>query len=130
MSNRAKIGVKDIRELRQKLLAERAQIEKELKELEEDLHHHTQSEISGEDIYEDEYAESGTATFEREKDLSIELSLKDTIQQIDRSLERIKNNTYGLCQRCHKPIEIERLKAIPYAELCIQCKKKEEKSNL
>ncbi len=130
MESKANLGKKDLKELEKKLLEERAQIERELKELEEDLHHHTQSEISGEDIYEDEYAESGSATFEREKDLSIELSLKDTMAQINRALERIKNDTYGICQRCQKPIEIERLRAIPYAELCIQCKKKEEKSSL
>jgi RNA polymerase-binding transcription factor DksA len=130
MESKANLGKKDLKELEKKLLEERAQIERELKELEEDLHHHTQSEISGEDIYEDEYAESGSATFEREKDLSIELSLKDTMEQINRALERIKNDTYGICQRCQKPIEIERLRAIPYAELCIQCKKKEEKSSL
>lgn len=127
MKNEAGIKKRDLRELEKKLLEEKALIEKELKELEEDLRHHTQSEISGDDNYEDEYAESGTATFEREKDLSIELSLRDTMGQINQALERIKNDTYGLCQRCQKPIEIERLKAIPYAELCIQCKKKEEK---
>lgn len=129
MEGEVKLSKKILKELEKKLLEEKVTVEKELMELREDLHHHTQSEISGEDIYEDEYAESGTATFEREKDLSIELSLKETMEQIERALERIKNETYGICQRCHKPIETERLKAIPYAELCIQCKTKEEKSN-
>ncbi len=128
MDERAKLTKKVLRELKKKLLEEKGQVEKELMELREDFRHHTQSEISGEDIYEDEYAESGTATFEREKDLSIEIGLKETMEQIERALERMKNDTYGICQRCRRTIEVDRLRAIPYAELCIQCKTKEEKS--
>lgn len=129
MEEKTKFSKEILEELKAKLLEEKSNVEKELMELKEDLHHHTQSEISGEDIYEDDYAESGTATFEREKDLSIELSLKETMGQIEKALERIENDTYGICQRCRKPIETDRLRAIPYVELCIQCKTKEEKSS-
>lgn len=37
------------------------------------------------------------------------------------ALERMKNNTYGICSRCHKPIGFERLTLRPEAILCLHC---------
>jgi len=48
---------------------------------------------------------------------------------IDSALSRIKNGRYGLCMRCGKKIKIERLEAIPYALMCIDCKNNEERRN-
>ena len=62
----------------------------------------------------------GTATFEREKDLSIEQNVRDLLQKIDRALKRIDEGTYGVCDRCGKPIEKARIKALPYVDLCIK----------
>ncbi|MSR87305.1 hypothetical protein EXS70_04010 [Candidatus Peribacteria bacterium] len=36
------------------------------------------------------------------------------------ALARIRDGTFGLCQQCFKPIQLERLSALPYATLCIQ----------
>ena len=65
----------------------------------------------------DEAADAGTATFEREKDLSIEQNVRDLLQKIDRALSRIDAGTYGICERCGKPIEKARVKALPYVSL-------------
>ena len=40
--------------------------------------------------------------------------------KIDRALARMEAGTYGICSRCGKPIEKARLKALPYADLCIK----------
>ncbi|MDZ7792781.1 MAG: TraR/DksA family transcriptional regulator [Spirochaetia bacterium] len=48
---------------------------------------------------------------------------------IDSALSRIKNGRYGLCMRCGKKIKIERLEAIPYALMCIDCKNNDERRN-
>ena len=45
---------------------------------------------------------------------------------IDRALARIEDGTYGTCQR-GKQIAAERLEALPYAELCIDCKREVER---
>ena len=45
---------------------------------------------------------------------------RDLIQKIDRALKRIDAGTYGICERCGKPIEKARLKALPYVDLCIK----------
>ena len=49
------------------------------------------------------------------------------LAEIDRALERIEDGTYGTCTRCGKPIEPDRLEVIPYATLCIEDKRRDER---
>jgi len=51
------------------------------------------------------------------------------LRAIDAALSRINQGRYGLCMKCNKKIPAERLKAIPYAVLCIDCQKGEERRN-
>ncbi len=51
------------------------------------------------------------------------------LKAIDAALSRINMNRYGLCMKCNKKIPSERLTAIPYAVLCIECQKGEERRN-
>ncbi len=51
------------------------------------------------------------------------------LQLIESALSRIENKKYGVCMRCSKKIPRERLEAIPYAVLCIDCKSSEERRN-
>jgi len=60
-----------------------------------------------------------SVTFERELDDGLEEGVKQTIGQIDAALKRIEDGTYGMCAKCDKPIGIERLRALPWATLCI-----------
>lgn len=43
------------------------------------------------------------------------------IRQIDYALERVAGGTYGECQACGEQISVNRLKAIPWAEYCLNC---------
>ncbi|WP_431277737.1 TraR/DksA family transcriptional regulator [Leifsonia poae] len=45
----------------------------------------------------------------------------DDIKAVDAALERVANDTYGVCVRCGRPIGVDRLRARPTAELCIAC---------
>jgi len=45
-----------------------------------------------------------------------------TLNQINRSLNKIELGTYGVCNLCEETIDIERLKVAPFAEQCISCK--------
>lgn len=51
------------------------------------------------------------------------------LKAIDAALTRISQGRYGLCMACGKKIPQERLGAIPYAVLCIECQKSEERRN-
>ncbi len=48
------------------------------------------------------------------------------IEQIDNALKRLKSGKYGICERCGKKINKQRLRAIPFVDLCIKCKEAEE----
>lgn len=60
-----------------------------------------------------------TVTFDRELDEGLEEGAQQTLAQIDRALARLDEGTYGMCERCGKPIREERLRARPWATLCI-----------
>ena len=109
------------------LLEQKAVLEKQFKELEEGNFHSSQSEFTGELPFDEDYAASGTHTFERERDLSLSENIRDLLEQVNHALERIEEGTYGICEMCGQPIPEERLEALPYANRCIACKQKEER---
>lgn len=45
----------------------------------------------------------------------------ETSALVTEALERIENNTYGICQECEEPISPKRLAALPWAKYCITC---------
>jgi RNA polymerase-binding protein DksA len=51
------------------------------------------------------------------------------LRLIDSALTRIQQGKYGLCIKCGKHIPQDRLEAIPYALMCIECKTEEERRN-
>lgn len=46
--------------------------------------------------------------------------------EIDTALKRIEEGQYGVCGQCGRPIPLARLKAVPYASLCIDCQRRTE----
>jgi DnaK suppressor protein len=71
-------------------------------------------------------ADQGTDNFEQDITLGLMESEGEELQQIQDALDRITDNSFGVCENCKKPIPKPRLKAIPYTRLCLECKKKEE----
>jgi RNA polymerase-binding transcription factor len=126
-TTRSPLTAKEISELRERLVEERKDLQAQYDELEESSFSANQSDLSGEMGFDEEYADAGTATFERERDLSLVNNLRDLIERIDKALVKIDEGTYGLCDRCGKPIEKARLKALPYANLCLKDKQAEER---
>jgi RNA polymerase-binding protein DksA len=51
------------------------------------------------------------------------------LKLIDSALTRIKQGKYGHCIKCDKQIPPDRLEALPYALMCVQCKSEEERRN-
>jgi DnaK suppressor protein len=116
---RGSLTAAELKELREALEKEQAELQSQLTEIETSTFSQAQSDLSGEMAFDDEYADAGTATFERERDLSLENNVRDLLQKIEKALTRMDEGTYGTCERCGKPIEKARLKALPYANLCI-----------
>jgi DnaK suppressor protein len=65
-----------------------------------------------------------------EADRNFMLRIRDResklIKKIKKTLERIENGTFGICETCGEDISIKRLKARPVTSQCIDCKSKEE----
>ena len=49
------------------------------------------------------------------------------LNQIERSLLRLKQGTYGLCEACSTKIPVTRLNVLPYSTLCIACQREAER---
>lgn len=65
-------------------------------------------------------ADVGTETFERGRDLAMNETLNDELDQISAALERMEKGTYGTCVECGSEIPYERLKALPYTAFCVE----------
>ncbi|MBD3258526.1 TraR/DksA family transcriptional regulator [candidate division GN15 bacterium] len=72
-------------------------------------------------------ADQGTDNMEREMAFAFASKAGRLVYHIDAALERIKDGSYGKCFTCGKQIQRARLKAVPHARLCIECKSEEEK---
>ena len=101
------------------MLEEREELRNQLTTIEVDTFSASQTDMSGDSGVDDESADAGTTTFEREKELSIENNVRDLLQKIERALARMDDGTYGMCEFCGKPIEKARVKALPYVDMCI-----------
>ncbi|MFD1774933.1 TraR/DksA C4-type zinc finger protein [Paenibacillus rhizophilus] len=65
-------------------------------------------------------ADVGTETFERSRDLAINDSLEDELEEIDQALQRMEDGTYGLCVVSGEEIPYERLEAIPFTAYSVE----------
>jgi RNA polymerase-binding transcription factor len=75
----------------------------------------------------DHIADSATETYLRELDGGLEENAEHLLGEIGAALERIEDGTYGLCSVCGRSIGEERLEAVPYATLCIDDKRAQER---
>jgi RNA polymerase-binding transcription factor DksA len=74
-------------------------------------------------------ADAGSDTYDRDFALNLLSHVRDALYEIDRALRRIESGTYGICEMSGKPIPHERLEAIPWARLTIECQLQLEKEN-
>ena len=76
----------------------------------------------GDTQFDEESGEGGTLNVERERDLALLAQARAAVEEIDRALAKIEAGSYGTCEQCGQPIPKARLKALPYATLCVACK--------
>jgi DnaK suppressor protein len=60
-----------------------------------------------------------------DEQIAIAQNEEHLLEQVEAALERIEQGTYGTCQNCGRVIARERLDAIPYTPLCIECARRQ-----
>lgn len=80
--------------------------------------------------YSQHQADEGTADFDRT--IALQLTGKEMVilKQVDRALEKIDEDTYGICDFTNKPIPLPRLEAIPYAVMTVDAQEKFERGEI
>ncbi len=112
----------DLKKLRGWLLEEQERLTAELQEIEHRTARMDESDRANElSAYEDHPADLASETFEREKDLAIGESVEGMLNKVNTALEKMERGTYGTCDACGRPIKKARLKALPFATLCLDC---------
>ena len=114
-----------INELKEKLEAEKISIKKELETFaneDPNLKHNWDARYpKKEDGDKDEVADG---VQEYDNALSLEYSFELKLKDVNMALKKISEGTYGVCEKCGKEIEKERLLACPEAKTCLKCPKK------
>jgi DnaK suppressor protein len=73
-------------------------------------------------------ADQASSAYTKEFLLSIGDQERRMLKQVDDALEKIRRETYGLCEGCGEAIAERRLEALPFAKLCIACQEEEERA--
>jgi RNA polymerase-binding transcription factor DksA len=79
------------------------------------------------DVTAEHMAERGSDTFVQGLMVRILQDCDAEVCDINLALAKIDEGTYGECEDCSRPISRKRLKALPFARLCIECKQEQER---
>jgi len=113
-----------LKKLEQKLISEKKLILEQISRLEETGIGNIMSDSVGElSAYDNHPADLGDELFERSKDTALRDNAHLILENIEKALQRISEGVYGICEKCGKPIAIERLDTIPWVSNCIECQK-------
>ena len=117
----------DVDRFRDALLEERQRVEAAIQNL-HDENPGTLAEDAGEETaYDNHLADTATETYDRELDYTLEENSEHVLAEIEAALKRVEEGTYGICANCGKPVAVDRLDALPWATLCIDCQRDRER---
>lgn len=112
----------DIAKFKKRLMDLRAQITRSFQGTAAEVK--TPDEATG---YSQHQADQGTDDFDRTINMELTEREHAMLRQIDRALEKIDENTYGICDVSGEEIPLNRLEAVPYATMTVKAQEKMEK---
>ncbi len=123
-----KFNKKELLEFKKLILKIKDEIIDDIKHISDDTLKKSQKEASG-DIsgYTYHMADVATDTYDREFSLSLASNDRQFLYELDDAMKRIDDGVFGICETCKIIISKTRLKAVPYARLCVKCQEKKEK---
>lgn len=114
-------SAKELERIKKNLLKTRSKLVDNAEHLEADVHLG-----DGEGVKFNHMADAGSDTFELDFSMEQLEQKENLLYDIDQALQRIDAGTYGDCEECGGKITLERLRAIPFASLCLKCQEAEE----
>ena len=123
-----KFNKKELAEFKKLILKQKEGVLEEIKHISEDTLKKSQKEASG-DIsgYTYHMADMATDTYDREFSLGLASNERKLLYELDDALKKTEEGSFGICEECKSLIAKNRLKAVPYARLCVKCQEKKEK---
>jgi YteA family regulatory protein len=121
------MSVIDVDRFRDALLEERQRVAAAIENIHEEHPGSIRDETGEDAVYDNHLADIATETYDRELDYTLEENSEHVLAEIDAALLRIEEGTYGICSNCGKQIPTERLEALPWATLCIDCQRERER---
>jgi DnaK suppressor protein len=110
----------ELEDFRNKLLDRRVQIDKNLRGTNLELEGMRDLELNDEGDY-------AAASAESIVDNAILIQQRKELNEIELALDKIKQETYGICEMCEEPIGLPRLEVKNFARFCITCREISEK---
>ena len=117
-----------LKQFKQWLLAERAKFAGEIRSIAEEASRNPREASGDLSAYTVHMADMAADTYERELSTNLVSSEQQVLYEIDDALKRLDEGIFGICLECNKPIPMSRLKAVPYASMCIRCQRAKEQS--
>jgi RNA polymerase-binding transcription factor DksA len=121
------LSPKTIERLRASLLEERARHVQQADELAAEAEQLASEREGGDTQFDEESGEGDTVNVERERDLALSATARQTVEDIERALRQMSDNTFGLCITCGDRIPLARLEVLPWAVQCVKCKARGER---
>ena len=113
----------ELERYRNKLLDRRKGLLGDINKMSEESVSKRNSDLSSMPIH---MADIGSDNYEQDVTLNLLEGEHEELRAIDLALGRITEGNYGMCDDCGKKIPKARLDAIPYAGLCVKCKREKE----
>jgi DnaK suppressor protein len=119
---------KDLVEFKKLILKIKDSVQDGIQHIADDTLKKSQKDASG-DIsgYTYHMADVATDTYDREFSLGLASNDRQVLYELEDAMKRIEDGTFGTCEDCKNLITKTRLKAVPYARLCVKCQEKREK---
>jgi len=121
------LSPKTLDRLRQKLLVEQKRLQGQADELAAEAEQLARDREGGDTQFDEESGDGDTVNIERERDLLLSASARQVVDEIGDALARMKKGTYGVCTPAGRRLPLERLEAIPWANVCVDCKARAER---
>jgi DnaK suppressor protein len=113
-----------LKKIKEDLLAQKKRILKDLNNMSKPDSHEADNRSAQFPEYGDKPDENAQEINDFSTTVATQKVLEKTLEDIEKALDRIEKNTYGICKYCHKPIDEKRLMARPTTGACISCKNK------